>query len=302
MNSKFRELNNGLKIPLMGIGTSRMIDPENVIYNSIKDGVRLIDTAYDYMNEEDIGKGIKKAIDNKICKREDLIIIGKIWINDRNNPEKALSETLKNLGLTYIDIYVDHYPSGKDYKENKFEMISIYKFWPKMEKLVEKKLARAIGVSNYNVQCLSNLLSFCKIKPAIIETEFHLFHMQMNLKKLCDKENIALISYYPLTYGNSAKKYINLYPEFKVFEDNMIKDLSIKYNKTPGQIILKWHYSIGVIPIPGTSKIDRMKENLQALEIDMNEEDINNLSIHFKEKGFRRFCGCKRFFGVNLFA
>ena len=181
MSSKTKQIKDDLVIPLLGLGTSRIetikinegtpyekiiSTPADVVYHSIKNGVRLIDTATKYENEEKVGEGIKRALDEKICKREDLIIMGKLWINDRKDPEKALMTTLKKLKLDYIDIYMDHWPSGKDYRvnvENKFEMISVYEFWPKMEALVKKGLTKHLGVSNYNVQCLCNLLSFCKI-------------------------------------------------------------------------------------------------------------------------------------------
>ena len=154
---KTKTLNNGLNIPLMGLGTSRIGPKESIpdiIYYSIKDGIRLIDTAFKYENEKEVGLGIKKAIDNGIVKREDLFIIGKIWINQRDDPEKALQGTLDRLQLKYIDMYIDHWPTGKNYEpinpEDHFRMISINEFWPKMEKLVDKGLAKSIGVSNYH--------------------------------------------------------------------------------------------------------------------------------------------------------
>ena len=164
-----KTLNNGLKIPLMGLGTSRIEPTEDIVYYSINDGIRLIDTAFKYENEKEVGLGIQKALKNGIVKRKDLFIIGKIWIDQRDDPEKALKGTLDRLQLTYIDMYIDHWPTGKDYMPDKngerFRMVPINEFWPKMEKLVDKGLAKSIGVSNYNVQALCNLLSFCKKKP-----------------------------------------------------------------------------------------------------------------------------------------
>ena len=153
-------------MPLIGLGSSRISNIVDVVYNSIKDGLRLIDTAFKYGNEAEIGKGLKKALDDNLCKREDLFIIGKIWIDDRRDPEAAIKRTLEKLQLDYIDLYMDHWPSGNNYTDpNNIKMqVPIYEFWPKMEELVEKGLTRSIGVSNYNVQNLLNLLNICKIK------------------------------------------------------------------------------------------------------------------------------------------
>ena len=116
--TKTRTLSNGMEIPIIGLGTliSHIFRPEEIVYNSIKNGVRLIDTAYIYKNENLVGIGIKKAIEDGLCKREDLIIIGKVWLHFRDDPEKALKETLKKLQLDYFDIYLDHWTSVKDHR------------------------------------------------------------------------------------------------------------------------------------------------------------------------------------------
>ena len=303
-------LNDGRKIPIMGLGTSRIANPENITYCAIKSGVRLIDTALKYENEEAVGRGIERAIKDGICKREDLTIIGKIWITERNDPEKAIRGSLDRLKLKYFDIYMDHWPSGKDYRENKnsfkeleatYKMISIYDFWKKMEKLVELKLTKSLGVSNYNIQCLCNLLSFCKIKPVVNEIEYHLFYIQKELKEFCEKQGIYIIAYYPIPHGNGAREYIRQNNgEYDVLKDSLILDLAKKYKKTPGQIILNWHHQMGTIPIPSTSKENRMDENLNSFDFELEKEDIKKLSTHFKQLSLKKFCGCRRFFGVNV--
>ena len=201
---------------------------------------------------------------------------------------------------------MDHWPTGKDYIGNnpigKFEMISVYEFWPKMEKLVDIGLAKSLGVSNYNVQCLCNLLSFCRIKPVVNEVEYHLYYIQNKLKEFCDKVNISIISYCPLPCGYGARIFFKNNPDFNIFKDELIIKLSKEYKKTPGQIILNWHYCQGLIPIPSTSKLDRMTENLEALDFKMKEEDIQKLSSHFKQNPLKKFVGCKHFFGVNILA
>ena len=297
-----KNLSKTIEIPLIGLGTSRISNIVDVVYNSIKDGLRLIDTAFKYGNEAEIGKGLRKALDDNLCKREDLFIIGKIWIDDRRDPEAALRKTLEKLQLNYIDLYMDHWPSGNNYADpnNIKEQVPIFEFWPKMEELVDKGLARSIGVSNYNVQNLLNLLNICRIRPLVNEVEFHPYYYQKNLKDFCDKENITLIAYYPLARGNGARTYIKEHNgEMDIFKDKVVEDLVKKYNKTPGQIILNWIIKQGIVAIPGTSKVDRMKENMEALYFEMDEKDMESLCCFGKKM---KFCGCKRFFGYNIMA
>ena len=313
---KTKKLNNGLSIPLMGLGTSRIGPRENIkdiIFYSIQDGIRLIDTAFKYDNEKEVGSGIQEAISKGIVKREDLFIIGKIWINQRDDPEKALKGTLERLKLNYIDMYMDHWPTGKNYDPKKpedyFKMIPINEFWPKMEKLIEKGLAKSIGVSNYNAQALCNLLSICKIKPVANEIEFHPYFCQKKLKEFCDKVNIAVISYYPLAHGNGAKMYITSHNgEMDIFKEPLVIELAKKYSKiynmkiNEGMIILNWHIQLENIPIPSTCKFTRMKDNLKSLDFKLEEEDIKKLCSFERQISMKKFCGCERFFGINILA
>ena len=316
------------KKSLLGLHTFSLPNPAEIVYYSIRYGIRLIDTAFKYENEEEVGRGIYRAISEGMCKREDLIIIGKIWINQRECPEKALRETLKRLKLDYIDIYVDHWPSGKDCREDKeferdrkypilspFKFVPIYDFWPKMEELVKKGLAKSLGVSHYNIQCLCNLLSFCNIKPIVNEVECHPLYIQKNLKDFCDKENIRIISYYP--FGSSFRKYIffnyHYYEidcnrlarsagENNIIENEMIKNLSTKYKRTPEEIILNWHYCLGLIPLVGPyTRSEKLREYIFSLEFKLANEDVINITNYFAQFPSKRCIGCKRYFGINLF-
>ena len=280
-------LNSGYQCPILGLGTSEMKDVSQVIYASIKDGTRLIDTAAMYENEEEIGKGINQAITDGIVKREDLFIITKLNICDRENPEEAIKLSLKKLNLSYVDLYLDHWPMFIHIKEGQIiKKAPMHVVWEKMESFVEKGYTKSIGVSNYNVQSLCNLLSFCKIKPAFLEVEFHPYLYQKHLLDFCNRENIKILAYNPLVKGPYCQKFHkNANPN--LLEEPLIKELASKYNKTVGQIILNWFVCLGVIPIPRTSSMTRMKENLIAGTFTMDEADCNKVCALNKNY---RFC------------
>ena len=303
--NKKLELNNGLTCPVIGLGTGYYENTNNIIYNSIKNGIRLIDTASFYKNEEEVGKGIKQAIDEGIIKREDLFVITKCWLDEKDDPEKALKSSLKRLNLTYVDLYLDHWPSGKSYNtEFKCKLVSIGEFWPKMESLVEKGLTKSLGVSNYNVQNLLNVLSICKIKPVADEIEFHPYLYQKELKEFCDKEGIKIIAYNPVVKGIYCKEHEKIINEKKLnlFEEEIVKNLAKKYGKTPGQIILNWHIHTGDIPIPSTSNPKRTIENLGAVDFNMEESDYEKINS-FRQNGKQfRFCKSYILFGIDAFA
>ena len=294
------------EIPNIGIGTSHMNNVEEVLYQAIKDGVRLIDTASMYKNEVEVGKAINKAIEDGLVKREDLFVVTKFWINEKEDPEKALKASLERLNLKYVDLYLDHWPSGKCYNDpDKFKLVCLKDYWPKVEKLVEDGLTKNIGVSNYNVQNLLIVLSIAKIKPFVNEVEFHPYLYQKDLLEFCKLENIKILAYNPLVKGSYCKERHGKEMEERnldLFNETAIQYLAKRYQKTPGQIILNWEIHRGVIPIPGTSNPERMKENLESAEFDMEESEYDNLD-HFAEQGKElRFCDSNKIYGIDIFA
>ena len=301
------KLNNDLICPIIGLGTCNLKQIEDVVYQSIIDGTRLIDTASRYNNEEEVGRGIKRAIDEGKVKREDLFIVTKCWVNEKSDPEKALKNSLKRLQLDYVDLYLDHWPSGKYYgdkEEKKFEFVSIKDMWPKMEKLVNDGLTKSIGVSNYNVQNLLVILSICKIKPSVNEVEFHPYLYQKDLKEFCDKEKIIIFSYNPLVKGGYCKERheeVMKEKNLDLLNEDIVKSLAEKYKKSVGQIVLNWHIHLGIIPIPGTKSPQRMKENLGSIDFEMEEKEYELISKLCEEKEFR-FCDSYGLYGIDIFA
>ena len=294
------------EIPNIGIGTSHMNNVEEVLYQAIKDGVRLIDTASMYKNEVEVGKAINKAIEDGLVKREDLFVVTKFWISEKEDPEKALKSSLERLNLKYVDLYLDHWPSGKCYNDpDKFKLVCLKDYWPKVEKLVEDGLTKNIGVSNYNVQNLLIVLSIAKIKPFVNEVEFHPYLYQKDLLEFCKLENIKILAYNPLIKGSYCKERHGKEMEERnldLFNETAIQYLANRYQKTPGQIILNWEIHRGVIPIPGTSNPERMNENLESAEFDMEESEYDNLD-HFAEQGKElRFCDSNKIYGIDIFA
>ena len=295
------KLNNGKTCPILGLGTSLIKTEKDieVVYQSIVNGTRLIDTQP--ANEIIVGQGIKKAIDNKIVSRNDLFIVTKLELDEKEDPEKALTNSLKRLGLKYVDLYLDHWPSCRNYKNpDKYRLIPVKETWKTMEKLQNKELTRGIGVSNYNVENLLNILSICKIKPCVNEVEFHPYLYQNELKTFCDKEDIKLFAYNPLNKSKDCDQDFIIEKNYDLFKEASIIFLSNKYSKTKGQIILNWHKLLGIVPITGTKKPLRMLENLQSTLFSLNEDDIKLLSS-FTEKQ-HRFNDGSNIFGIDIFA
>ena len=297
-----RILNNGQICPIIGLGTDHLNEKENseIVYESIKSGTRLIDTSS--ISEEIVGIGIKRALTENIVKRKDLFIVAKLELNKKDNPEEAIRESLNKLQLDYVDLYLDHWPSCINYKEKeKKKPIPVKDTWQKMENLVAQKLTKSIGVCNYTIVNLLNVLSKCEIKPAVIEVEFHPYLFQKDLIDFCKLENIAIFAYNPLTQGwlPNKKNYVNNY---NILRDAQINYLMEKYYKrvTRGQIILNWHMNLKVIPITGTLKKERMIENLGASKFTLSEKTMY-LLCSFEEKQ-HRFCDGSEIFGIDIFA
>lgn len=282
-------LNNGHKMPLFGIGTYLMENIEENVYLSIKNGVRLIDTALMYNNETDVGKGIKRAIEEKVVERKDLFIVTKLWMTHFDKVQDTFKEQLKNLNLDYVDLYLIHWPKRVITEKNgiyEVDKTPTHKIWYEMEELVRKGLVKSIGVSNFNCQLLLDLFTYCEIKPVINEIELQPYYQRKNLIEFCKKFEVNIIAYGSLVLGVYAKKK-NDFVKYNLLQEKEIIALAKKYNKSEAQIALNWAISQNVVVIPKSSSIKRIIENLDSVKFRLSKEDMELLKKLDENK---RFC------------
>lgn len=252
---EYFKLNDKNKIPALGLGTFLLSpqDAESAVISALNNGYNLIDTANAYLNERAVGRGIKKSG----IKRDNVFLESKLWPTVYTK-ETAIDEMLNRLDTDYIDLLLLHQPAG-DY-------INGYKI---MEKAVKEGKVKSIGISNFEGRPLKEILSICEIKPAVIQVEAHPYFPQNELKKTLKDNDILIQAWYPLGHGDK-----NLISE-KIF-----KDLADKYQKTPAQIILKWHIQSGNIVIPGSKNPAHIKDNINIFDFTLTKEEvelINNL-------------------------
>jgi D-xylose reductase len=270
------ELGNGVKMPRIGLGTFKIENTAEVVYGSIKDGVRLIDTASVYQNEKQVGEGINRAISEGIVKREDLFVVTKLWTQDKHRVDESIKYQLAQLGLEYVDLYLDHFPFSSWLDDDTGKEISapLHVLWPNMEKLVHQGYVRSLGVSNYNVQLLQDLLTYATIKPVVNQVELHPYLAQTDLVNFCMKQKIHIMAYNSLCKSPCVSKEAL---ESHLLEDPKMVKYAEKYKTATGVLALNWALSQNIIVIPGTSNPNRMKENLTSLNFKLSEEELKDL-------------------------
>lgn len=255
MDKKMIKLNNGVYIPTLGFGTYKLKEGkeafESVSY-ALEVGYRHIDSAKIYENEKSVGE----AINNSSIKREDIFITSKVWNTDRgyDNTLKAFENTIKNLNVDYLDLYLIHWPKDMNSET-----------WRALEKLYNDKRVRAIGVSNFKEHHLEELFKTSNITPSINQVEFHPQLTQPELREYCRQKTITLEAWSPLMRG-------------KVFDIEELTRLSKIYNKTEAQIVLRWNIQLGVVTIPKSSNKERIKQNFDIFDFELSKEDMEVIS------------------------
>ena len=272
ISEKTATLNNGIKMPILGLGTWTLSnnEAEESVYVALKTGYRLIDTAEYYGNEVGVGRGVKKSIQEGIIKREDVFITTKIMPGAYSEPEFAIEDSLKNLDVDYIDLMLIHQPGSNDEK--------VYKA---MEKYYRNGKLKSIGISNYYTKnAVDKVLSYASITPAVIQNENHIYYQNNELQEYVKKYGIIIESWYP--FGGRGHTSEN-------FNNDVIVELANKYKKTSAQIIVRWHLQAGYIAIPGSKNPDHIKENYNIFDFELSSEDMEKIYQINKNKRYENW-------------
>lgn len=285
---RFIELNNEVKMPVLGLGTwkSSAAEVYGAIRWALKLGYQHFDCASIYNNESAIGEALAGAFVEDNLKREDIFVTSKLW-NNAHKPEDvmdALKESLKNLRLEYLDLYLIHWPVAQR-KEAimpleaedmlSLEEVPLEETWGVMEEAYNQGLVKAIGVSNFGKKRLEGFLDKVEINPMVDQVECHPYFPQDELVEYCQKNMIAVTAYAPLGSGSSV-----------MLEDEVVKKIAKKNNATPAQVLLAWGMERGLAVIPKATEEAHLQENLAALNVELDEEDMKELSGLNKNERF----------------
>ena len=254
-------LNNGVKMPMAGIGTFLLTpdEAETSVLSALQNGYRLIDTANAYVNEKAVGRAMKKSG----LPREEIFLETKLWPAFYEQPD-AVEKTLARLDTDYIDLLLIHQPAGN--------YLAGYRL---MEQAYEAGKVRAIGLSNFNVDQIEEIMSVCKVRPTVLQTELHPYNQEQKLKKLLKENGIVPQAWYPLGHGDKA-----------LLNEPLFAALGEKYGKSTAQIILRWHMQDGNIVIPGSNNPDHIKANFSLFDFALTGDEMTRIAALNQDKRY----------------
>ncbi|ALA70876.1 aldo/keto reductase [Geobacillus sp. PK12] len=248
-------LHNGVKMPWVGLGVYKVKEGEEVrsaVRTALEIGYRHVDTAAFYENEEGVGQAIRESG----IPREQVFVTTKVWNTDQGYETtlKAFDKSLKKLGFDYVDLYLVHWPVKGKYKET----------YKALEKLYKDGYVRAIGVSNFQIHHLQDVMADCEIKPMVNQVEYHPRLTQKELLTFCRENGIQLEAWSPLMRG-------------EILSEPTIVDIGRKYGKTPAQVVLRWDLQHGVVTIPKSVTPARIKENADIFDFSLTDEEMKQI-------------------------
>ena len=250
-------LNDGLSIPLVGFGVFQISDPaecEKAVADAIDVGYRLIDTAASYMNEQQVGNGIA----NSGIEREKLYVATKLWVQDVNyeGTKAQFERSLNRLQMDYVDLYLIHQPYG-----------DIHGAWRAMEELQAEGKIKSIGVSNFHPDRLADLTAFNKVPPSVNQIEVNPFHQQLHPVAWMHSRNIQPQAWAPFAEGRND-----------LFSNPVLSSIGQQYGKSVGQVVLRWLLQRGVVSLAKSVRKERMKENFDIFDFELNDRDIEKIT------------------------
>ncbi|KHL97556.1 glyoxal reductase [Paenibacillus sp. IHB B 3415] len=250
------KLANGVEMPWFGLGVFKVQEGQEVVDSvkaAIKAGYRSIDTATVYGNEEGVGQAIRESG----VARNELFITTKVWNNDQgyDSTLAAFDLSLSKLGLDYVDLYLVHWPIRAKYKDT----------WRALEKLYADGKVRAIGVSNFQIDHLEDLLTEAKVKPMVNQVELHPLLSQLELREFCRAQGIQIEAWAPLAQGH-------------LLDNEVIADIAARHNKTLPQVILRWDLQNGIVTIPKSVKEERIIANADIFDFELSEDEISRIN------------------------
>ena len=263
-------LNNGVEMPILGIGTFALSseEAENYVYWALRDGYHLIDTARIYGNEDGVGRGIRRAIEDGYVTREDIFVTTKMWTSDFGNGDAAIDASLERLGLDTIDLMILHHSQPQN-------DVDAYQA---MERAVADGKLRCIGLSNYyEPEDFDRVVNATTIVPALLQNETHPYHQSTEMKNHIAQYGTVMESWFPL--GGRGNTQI-------LFSDPTIAAIAGAHGKTSAQVILRWHLQAGNIAIPGSSNPDYILENISIFDFELTEDEIAQMTALDKNDRF----------------
>lgn len=279
-------LSTGQKMPAVGLGTWKSVPGQvkQAVLAALDCGYRHIDCAAAYSNEREVGEALSEQLgEGKPLRREDIFVTSKLW-NTKHHPddvEEACKKSLSDLRLSYLDLYLMHWPVAFERGDElmprrpdgtiRYDDTHYRDTWAAMEKLVDQGLVKAIGLSNFNARQIDDILSVAKHKPVVNQVECHPYLVQTQLVSHCWSKGLAVTAYSPL--GSPDRPWVTP-GEAHLLDDPRVVGLAKRYNKTPAQVVIRWHIQRGVVCIPKSVTPSRIKQNIEVYDFKLSDEDM----------------------------